>query len=454
VQQIAYPVDMATTPFTLAALATSAVPNLQATSVRMHTANEEGAFSSAVISTEEDEFIIRIPQSEPAEVRQSGEILGQAALTAGARAQLPFLVPETMGMTRAGDSRAVVTSFIPGGKIAVEELSSDALILDSIAASVRAIHELPVSTVQQAGLPVRTAEQCRIETARLVDRAAKTRLLPELVKDRWIAILQDRAHWDFAPTVVHGDLNDDSMLIGDDEVLGILGFDKLAVGDPAADFAWLLAAPEGVFEQVARLYYGGQETSVISNLHVRARLLHELEIAQWLLHGVDTHDDEVVQDAIAMLDNLVSAPETDSTDDSEVQLGEEEVQNLLDETPPVTKMRTDTEAFDGWDEDRIFHADTDFIDPLPTDPSMTPNVPNTPDAPSPSRPAETDASGAADERSQAESSASEADETAEATSDFDALTQAFPTAEQESIQTHKTVNPRESDKTDGDKDQD
>ncbi|MGO1672517.1 MAG: phosphotransferase [Canibacter sp.] len=352
---------MATSPFTLAALATSAVPDLVATSVRVHTSDEEGAFESAVIATDETEMIVRIPQSGSAEVRQSAEILGQSALTSGARTFLPFEVPETLGMTRAGDSRAVVSTFIPGGKFHVADLTADAIVLQSIGEAIAAIHELPLSTVQQAGLPIRSAENCRIETARLVDRAAQTRMLPNLVQDRWISALQDKSAWDFAPVVVHGGLNDDEILIEDDTVVGVLGFDRLSVGDPAADLAWLIGAGPDIFEQVVRFYAAGV-ASENQHLRKRAQLLHELEIAEWLVHGVDTHDDEIVNDAVAMLDRLVDRLAFEEEADESAPPNAEQVAEMLDETPEITQMRTDTQAYEGWDDERVFDVDADFAD--------------------------------------------------------------------------------------------
>ncbi|MFC7765615.1 hypothetical protein [Leucobacter soli] len=105
---------MSSTPLTLAALATSAVPGLQVVGAREHTLDGEGAFSSAVLLTEDAELIVRVPRISSAEVRQSAEMLGQAALADGARSALPFQAPETLGITRAGETRAVVSTFLPG----------------------------------------------------------------------------------------------------------------------------------------------------------------------------------------------------------------------------------------------------------------------------------------------------------------------------------------------------
>jgi len=215
---------MSSTPLTLAALATSAVPGLQIVGVREHSLAGGGAFNSAVIITDDAELIVRVPRDSTSEVQQSAEMLGLAALADGARNALPFRVSETLGMTRAGETRAVVSTFLPGGRIDAGDLADDALLLQPIAESLAAIHQLPTALVQQAGLPMRTAEEVREAAARLIARAADTRLLPDTVHARWLEVLASPRLWDFAPTVIHGSLDADRLLVEDDRVVGVLGW--------------------------------------------------------------------------------------------------------------------------------------------------------------------------------------------------------------------------------------
>jgi len=355
---------MASTPLTLAALATSAVPGLQVFGSRAHSLGGEGAFDAAVVVTEDRQLIVRVPRSAAAEVLQSAEMLGTAALNEGARAQLPFQVPETLGVTRAGETRAVVVTFIEGGAIETADLEDDALLLQPIAEALAAIHRLPTSLVQQAGLPVRSAEEVRRAAARLVDRAADTRLLPDTVHARWLETLESGQFWDFDPTVVHGSFDADRLLIDENRVAGVLGWNELAVGDPAADLAWLLAARDGAFEGVLARYTRERGTGGSTELHARARFHHELDVARWLLHGADAHDQSVIDDAVAMLDRLVDrlsklgqpVPERPAT-------SPEEVDRLLEDLPEAPiDPRSETAEYEALDEDRVFSADGDFAD--------------------------------------------------------------------------------------------
>ncbi|WP_244302862.1 phosphotransferase [Leucobacter coleopterorum] len=243
---------MASIPFTLAALATSAVPDLVVLGVSL---DEQGeAFRSAVITNGIDEFLVRVPRTELAEVRQSAELLGLASLNEGSRAVLPFEVPETLGMTRAGDTRAVVTTFIGGDQFEVDHLKEDSLLLQPIAEMLAAIHGLPLNVAQQGGLPVRSAQDLRLQATRVIDRAEATRLLPQTVLDRWKHVVETSELWDFAPTMVHGSLDADHLRISSDQITGVVGWSELSVGDPASDMAWLLNAGSEVLDGVLARY--------------------------------------------------------------------------------------------------------------------------------------------------------------------------------------------------------
>lgn len=357
---------MATIPFTLAALATSAVPGLVVFGVRAHEGDE--SFASAVVAGEDAELLVRVPRTQAAEVQQSAELLGIAALTEGPRSRLPFEVPETLGMTRAGDTRAVVTTMLGGARFEAEDLSDDARLLQPIAEAIGAIHDLPTSVAQQGGLPVRSAQDLRLLTTRLIDRAEATRLLPETVLRRWQQTVETADIWDFTPTVVHGSLDAEQLLVEDDRVTGVTGWSELSVGDPASDLAWLLAAGSDVLDSALARYAQNRNTGSLAHLRVRAALYHELEVARWLLHGVESHDQAVIDDAVSMLDRMVGSSGPLGAAFSEAKhrapLDESEVTALLDETPEVADHLSDTAAYEALDEDRMFGVDTDFIEPL------------------------------------------------------------------------------------------
>ncbi|MBL3698330.1 phosphotransferase [Leucobacter luti] len=358
---------MASIPFTLAALATSAVPGLTVFGVREH--DEDPQFAEAVVVSEDAELLVRVPRTQAAEVQQSATVLGLAALTEGPRGRLPFAVPETLGMTRAGETRAVVMTLVDGDRFDAADLSDDALLVEPIAEAIAAIHNLPLSVPQGGGLPVSTAQDLRLAATRLIDRAEATRMLPETVLQRWQRTVEAAELWDFAPTTVHGSLDADQFRVSEDRISGVIGWAELAVGDPAADLAWLYAPGSDVFEGVLVRYSRLRNAGSLAHTRTRAALYSELEVARWLLHGAEAHDQSVVDDAVAMLDRMVGVGGPLSmafaASQERTPLRESEVAALLQETPAVTSHLSETAAVEALDEDRMFGNETDFIDPLP-----------------------------------------------------------------------------------------
>ena len=362
----AYAESMVSTSLTLAALATSAVAGLNVQSVRMHSGGGEGEFTSAVLTTPDGEYLIQVPQNAAAESRQSGEMLGVSAFAEGARSWLPFALPQTIGVTRAGETRAVVSTFLPGEHFSAEDLESEALLLQPLAEMIAAIHQLPDSLILQAGLPARTSAQVREQLTRFVAKAAETRLLPETVHAHWTSLLANEALWDFAPAVIHGSLDADQLLITDDAITGVLGWSELSAGDPAVDLAWLLEAGPDVFDAVLARYAAERRIGGIRDLRTRAMLHNELGVARWLLHGYESHDQGIIDDAVAMLDRLVDRVRHTGVQQPERSvLGEREVEQLLEETPgELIDARSETAEYEALDEDRAFVVDRDFADDL------------------------------------------------------------------------------------------
>lgn len=367
---------MASIPFTLAALATSAVPGLVVFGVRESLDDE--SYASAIVTCAEGELLVRVPRTQAAEVQQSAELLGLAALGDGPRSRLPFDVPRTLGVTRAGETRAIVVTTVEGEGFAAEDLADDAILLHPIAETIAAIHELPLSVAQQGGLPVRSAQDLRLRATRLIDRASTTRLLPETVLQRWEQTVEHAELWDFSPVIVHGSLDAHQIRVEEDRITAVLGWSELSLGDPAADLAWLLAAGSDVLDAVLARYAKLRNTGSLQHLRTRAALYHELEVARWLLHGVDSHDQSVVDDAVAMLDRLVgyAGPlgRAIAAGSASAPLDESGVSALLAETPEVVDQLSDTAAYEALDEDRMFGVDTDFVEPLPAPSDAEPDA--------------------------------------------------------------------------------
>jgi aminoglycoside phosphotransferase (APT) family kinase protein len=345
---------MARPPLTLAALATAAVAGLEVRAARAHTRGTSGAFDAVELhSTDGRRLLIRVPRSQTAEAEQSADLVGLRALSAGVRSRLPFAVPEFVGQAPIGPTRAIVTGFIPGDVRSADELTADAVLAGEVGRAIAAIHALPAAFIGDAGLPRRTAEQAREAAVEVIDRAADTGRLPAALVRRWEEATDDDTLWRFAPTVVNGQLGADSFLVEGDRVSGVIGWSGLAQDDPARDLHWVLTATGDAAEETLAAYVTARAGDADAELARRALLYGELELARWLLHGVDTHDAAVIDDAVGLLDGLVARVHDHSseslTTDTGPVLAVTEVERLLESTPrdaaarePGTSMLTDS----------------------------------------------------------------------------------------------------------------
>ena len=137
--------------------------------------------------------------------------------------------------------------------------------------------------------------------------------------------------------MIHGSVNADSFLVGEDSLSAVLGWAALRVGDPAWDLHWLINVDADAQDSAFGAYAAARRSSADPKLRQRATLYSELELARWLLHGVDEKSPEIVDDAINMLDRLVDSVHSETSSPigpgSEKALSVTQVVELLDETP-------------------------------------------------------------------------------------------------------------------------
>jgi len=300
---------MARSPFTLAAAVTAALSGAEVVGARTLTADGDGRFDSAVVTLADGrELAIRVGDDDETARELAAESLALRALTAGARAMLPFRAPEYIGETRLSDGRALVTELLPGFQIEAAHVPAGRGAAESMGASIAAVHALPASVVRSAGLPARTAEEAREEIRQLVDRAAATGKVPARLTVRWREAVDDDELWRFEAAVTLGGVQATSFLFDDDpvagpEVIGIVHWHGLSLGDPAVDLAWLSSATHAAGD-VHAAYAQASDRTPDGALALRARLLAELEFARWLVHGDAMHRTDIMDDAAALLEAL------------------------------------------------------------------------------------------------------------------------------------------------------
>ncbi|MCL3859858.1 phosphotransferase [Actinotalea sp. K2] len=298
---------MPRSPLALAALATVAVPGLDAFDVRRPAHPGAGVDTAVVIDASGGRWVVRAPTTAAAGAALEAEVALLEALAVQVDAdRLPFDVPRPVGFAQLPEGgRAVVHPQLAGRPLRLDALGPGPGLAAELGRAIAALHELPTSTVEDAGLPVYDAESYRRRRLSEVDEAARTGRVPAALLRRWESALEDVALWRFHPTVVHGDLSADHVLCWSGRPTGILGWAEAKVADPADDLAWLLvAAPHEAVDPILEAYSLRRTELTDRHLVDRALLAGELALARWLLFGVRNQDQTVIDDAVEMLVDL------------------------------------------------------------------------------------------------------------------------------------------------------
>jgi aminoglycoside phosphotransferase (APT) family kinase protein len=293
-------------PLALAALATVAVPGFDAREVRPGSGAGDDDLA-LVTDGQRRHWVVRAPRSAAAGAALEAELVLLAAVAEQVDAgRLPFDVPRVAGAAPLEEGgRVVVHRELPGRPVVLDRLQPGPGTAAALGRAIGALHELPVALVEDAGLPVYDAAAYRQRRQAEVDEAARTGRVPATLLRRWEERLEDVSLWRFSPTVVHGDLSADHVLVADGGVTGVVAWGEAKVADPADDLAWLLvAAPQDAVDSIMEAYQLRRTELTDPHLADRALLAGELALARWLLYGVRSGDDDVVADAVQMLDEL------------------------------------------------------------------------------------------------------------------------------------------------------
>ena len=291
---------MGHTALMLSALATSAVPGFQAVSAQTLSSAEKDV--ALVYDVGQAPWLVELPTSAQSEAAHTETLRAMRALSEGLRSRLSFRVPRLAGTTEVGNHTLSVSEYLPGQAPAPHKVSP--ILAASIGTALAQIHSLPTSSVQDYDRPAESAIDSLRECAGIVDRAAATGLLPQALLRRWETACEDAGLWQFEPTVIHALMQLGHLLVDNDSVVAIDQWREFRVGDPAKDLAWLTTPASGPFANGVLTAYRSARPAADRWAMQRARFYAELDVAKWLLHGIDAANDTIIADATAMLSAL------------------------------------------------------------------------------------------------------------------------------------------------------
>lgn len=221
---------------------------------------------------------LRFPRAEEA----AAGLELQAALLPHLRG---FLTPAVPLFERCAEpSRDWPYGCYAAGRVAGRPMRAAAINDENVERLVRGLaqflyelHHFPLPRARSRGLapPRRWREQAE-ELAR--ESAAALRPLLRFseharVRRWWRGLLDDEAAWSYEPAVVHGGLCEEHLLLDAmlRDVVGVIGWERVQAGDPAADFAAVVEAYGSDFGWRVMTRYGELGGAVDAALFRRVR---------------------------------------------------------------------------------------------------------------------------------------------------------------------------------------
>ncbi len=300
---------MTRSPLFLAALASSAVPGLDPVSVRGVAAHTDDRFEIAhVRDRQEREWVVKVPRT-PGAGAQLDDVVALSGLLAR---RLDLAVPAYHGHAPVAEGRAAVYPRVEGRPLDFTAVPPGPLA-EAVGRALAHVHNVEHLLYEEAGRPTYDAETHRHRRLSDLDRAAATGHVPTGLLTRWERLLEDVSMWRFAPTAVHGTFTGPNVLavFDDDEdassgrIVGLLAWEESRVGDPADDFADLVAALDpDAFDTVLAAYAESRVERPDAHLVHRARLAAEMAALATLLQASSEGRTDAVARTAALLREL------------------------------------------------------------------------------------------------------------------------------------------------------
>lgn len=286
----------------LAALAADAAPGKNFTNYRLDASNPH-IEQLQLWDKSGDSFILKSPRNSTGERELALELEGLRAVSMS-KESLPFEIPVLVGQTRDLEGAKAVLLSLLGGERPDLSRYTPGKFSQSIAAVLAAIHSIDPSFVKDAGLPEYQSSDAVHQRVAEVDSIAATgRVAPQLLS-RWEKALEDVALFRFHPVVTHGAINQDSLVVSNQEVIGVSGWNSLSITDPAEDLRWLAGGALATTFEDTVLHYRANLPTADENLALRAQLYSELELGNWLVHCLAHEDQTEVARAEDLLNEL------------------------------------------------------------------------------------------------------------------------------------------------------
>lgn len=289
--------------YALAALATAGIPGIIPVATRLVSTAESDIDTAQVRDDRNRMWVVTNPTTPAAGARVAKDVEVLEALSG---TELAPLIQSPQGFASIPEGgRAVIALALEGEVLTMDEVSHTPELAGDMGRVLATIHNTPQWATREAGVEEFSTAQIREQHRKNILRANAAHTLPAAVAQRWKLMLTNEQLWDFTPRFIHGSLSEERLRAANNSISGVLGWDNAAVGDPAVDIAWVLSSLDHeAFDTFFTAYTANLDIRPDTHLLERAQLAGEFAVLDWLLAGIDTGAEDIVDDALGMLDDI------------------------------------------------------------------------------------------------------------------------------------------------------
>jgi macrolide phosphotransferase len=171
---------------------------------------------------------------------------------------------------------------------------------ESLARGIVSLHQVGVEKAREVGLPVKTAEEVRVEMKHRMDAVKREFGVGQTLWKRWQSWLDNDEVWMQETVLTHGDLHAGHILINEQaQVTGFIDWTEASVADPARDFvAHYRTFGRDALDKLISAYAeaGGRTWSKMADHAIELNATFAIEIAEFALKsGLDEYRQMAMQ---------------------------------------------------------------------------------------------------------------------------------------------------------------
>lgn len=293
---------MAKSPLILAALAASAAPGKNFLKVQS-TSDETPGFDSTLLTEASGEHFWLLSPSDPSSLLELKTELSAIEIFSKFElfdANIPNVVGETLDSDK---NRVLLMSYVYGNPIKIGTAKAKAS-LDELGKTLAHLHNQDTAEAREQELVEFSPQELIATRVAELDEVASTGKVPSVLLTRWEKAFEDIGLFRFHPTLIHGNVNGETVVFA--ERIGFKTLSSVKISDPAEDISWVMAGALHENIESFRTHYSTVRVAADENLFKRATLYSEIELARWLMVCLTEQNQVDVDSAIADLEDLAA----------------------------------------------------------------------------------------------------------------------------------------------------